>query len=62
MDYSTLKKKNKDDMLKLLSEKKSELKELEFKVSSQEVKNVRDVRKHKREIAQLLTALKENVI
>ena len=59
MDYKTLQKKNKDDLQKLLSEKQETLKELRFKVTAEDIKNVRDVRKARREIAQLLTALQE---
>lgn len=59
MDYKTLTAKKKDELMKLLSEKRSELKELSFKASSEELKNVRDIRKVRREVAQLLTALRE---
>ena len=54
--FKDLQNKKPEELEKLLAEKRSELKELQFKVQANELKNVRSVRALKREIAQILTA------
>ena len=57
--YQDLLKKKESDLEKLLSEKRHEVHELQFKARADELKNVRSIRKLKREIAKILTALTE---
>ena len=57
VDYKDLQKKKVSDLEKLLSEKRHELNELQFKVQADELKNVRSLRTLKREIAKILTVL-----
>jgi len=57
MDYNELTAKNLGDLQKLLAEKRKELQELKFKVSENAMTNVREIRKVKKHVAQLLTAI-----
>ncbi|MBT3539413.1 50S ribosomal protein L29 [Candidatus Parcubacteria bacterium] len=57
MDYKELKNKGLREMHELLAEKRNELRELEFKVSENQLKNVRSIRVAKKDIAQILTAI-----
>ena len=59
MDYKELTAKKKEDLIKLLKEKRETLKDLQFKAASQELKNVREVRQTRKQIAQILTALEK---
>lgn len=53
-----IKKKTKEDLRKLLAEHRSRLLELRFKLKANQVKDVREVRELKKDVARLLTALK----
>ncbi|MDP2692476.1 MAG: 50S ribosomal protein L29 [bacterium] len=57
MDNNELKNKSVKDLEEMLVEKRSKLRDLRFGVSSAQLKNVRDVRKYKRDIAQILTLI-----
>lgn len=59
MDLKELRQMNKSDMLKELKEKRKKLQELRFKISLEEHAQVRDYRKLRKDIAQILTVLKE---
>ncbi len=53
-----LKKKDATDLQKLLTESRSRLQELRFKLKANQVKNVREVRVVKKDVARILTLLK----
>ena len=55
--YKDLEKKKTSDLEKLLTEKRHELHELQFKVQADELKNIRALRVLRREIAKILTVL-----
>ena len=59
MDFQDLEKKTDTDLRKLLLEKRSRLQELQFKLVANQVKDVREVRTLKKDIARLLTKLTE---
>ncbi|MBI5022967.1 MAG: 50S ribosomal protein L29 [Candidatus Magasanikbacteria bacterium] len=58
MKFSELKDKTKEEMTEKADILSGTLRELRFRVSTSELKNVREIRKLKKEAAQLLTALK----
>jgi ribosomal protein L29 len=61
MDIKELKVKSKEELNKLLSDNRDKLRDLKFKVANRQLKDVRGIRKLKREIARMLTVLnKEN--
>lgn len=53
-----LSKKPKNELQTLLSEKREKLRQLRFNISSGKVKNVREIRMIKKDIARILTLLK----
>ena len=55
MKLADLKKKSTTDLDKLMAEHRSRLQELSFKLNANQVKNVREVRVVKKEIARILT-------
>ena len=61
MKLAELKQKNKEEMQKLLEEDREKLRQLRFDLAGGKVKNVREVRKVKKEIAQILTLLKTSI-
>lgn len=54
-----LSQKPKNELQTLLSEKRERLRQLRFNISSGKVKNVREIRIIKKDIARILTILKE---
>jgi len=56
MDYAELKTKSVGELDKLLGEHRSRLQALRFQMTAGQVKDVREVREVKKEIAQLETA------
>ena len=58
MKFSELKDKTKEELIEKMNILSGTLCELRFRVSTSELKNVREIRKLKKEAAQLLTALK----
>lgn len=58
MKFSELKDKTKEEITEKINILSATLRELRFRVSTSELKNVREIRKLKKEAAQLLTALK----
>lgn len=56
--FSELKDKTKEEIIEKVNILSATLRELRFRVSTSELKNVREIRKLKKEAAQLLTALK----
>ncbi len=59
MKISEISKKSKPELEMLLSENRDQLRVLRFDVQLKQSKNVREIRKTKKSIAQILTILKE---
>ncbi|NQU83828.1 MAG: 50S ribosomal protein L29 [Parcubacteria group bacterium] len=59
MKTQELREKSENEIKKLLAEKREGLRDLRFKVSQRQLKNIREVRKVKKSIARFLTILKE---
>ncbi len=59
MKIKDLRAKDKKELEGLLLENRGKLRDLRFKVSSKQMKGVRELRKLKKSIAQLLTILRE---
>ncbi len=57
MRLSEIRQKSKTELQKILAEGRERLRQLRFDLSSGKIKNVREIRKTKREIAQILTLL-----
>jgi large subunit ribosomal protein L29 len=55
-----LRKKSKEEMQKILKDDREKLKQLRFDLAAGKVKNVREIRKIKKEVARILTLLKQN--
>ncbi|MDD5144958.1 MAG: 50S ribosomal protein L29 [Candidatus Pacebacteria bacterium] len=60
MKIAELRQRNKEDLAKNLSEDREKLRQLRFDLAAGKVKNVREIRKIKKEIAQILTLLEVN--
>ncbi|HKL16870.1 MAG TPA: 50S ribosomal protein L29 [Patescibacteria group bacterium] len=60
MKIKELRKKSKNELKNLLNEQKEGLRELRFGVSLKQSKNVRKIRNIKKNIARILTILKQN--
>ncbi|MBU2542684.1 50S ribosomal protein L29 [Patescibacteria group bacterium] len=60
MDFLDLKNKGIKELHELLSQKRNQLRELRFKVSEKQLKNVKEVKKVKITIAQILTLINAN--
>jgi large subunit ribosomal protein L29 len=58
MKYKELKQKSPTELKKLLTESRDKLRDLRFKVATKQVKNVREIRRVKQQIARILTLLK----
>ncbi|TSC74785.1 MAG: hypothetical protein G01um101430_779 [Parcubacteria group bacterium Gr01-1014_30] len=58
MKISELRQKTKAELQKLLSDNREKLRQLRFDLASGKIKNVREIRKTKKEIAQILTLMK----
>ena len=57
MKISELKQKSADELKKILQDNRENLRQLNFDLASGKVKNVRSVRKTKKDIARILTIL-----
>jgi ribosomal protein L29 len=57
MEFKELQKKNNSELLKLLDLNREELRDLRFKDSNKQLKNIRKIRKTKELIAQIFTIL-----
>jgi ribosomal protein L29 len=57
MDFKELTIKNETDLTKLLAVTQEKLRDLRFKDSNKQLKNVREIRSTKQMIAQILTLL-----
>lgn len=58
MKLVELRQKSKEELKKFLKDNRERLRNLRFDLSAGKVKNVREIRKIKKEIAQILTLLK----
>jgi len=52
-----IKTKSKSELQKILAESRDKLRDLRFKDASKQLKNVRDIRKLRQDIARVMTAL-----
>jgi len=59
MKIKEIKEKSIDELNKILRENRDKLRELNFSVSQNQLKNVREVRKYKKTVARVLTVLNE---
>ena len=57
MEFKELKNKKENELHRTLAEARDKLRDLRFKDSSKQLKNVREIRKVKKFIAQILTLL-----
>ncbi len=58
MKITELKQKSKEELQKTLEDDREKLRQLRFDLSAGKVKNVREIRNIKKEIARILTLLK----
>ncbi len=58
MKITELKQKSKEELQKTLEDDREKLRQLRFDLSAGKVKNVREIRNVKKEIARILTLLK----
>ncbi|MEK7580331.1 MAG: 50S ribosomal protein L29 [Patescibacteria group bacterium] len=58
MKAKDLRQKTEQELKNLLEEKREKLRELNFDIQLKQSKNVRDIRKNKKDIARILTILK----
>ncbi|OGZ23756.1 MAG: 50S ribosomal protein L29 [Candidatus Nealsonbacteria bacterium RIFCSPLOWO2_01_FULL_41_9] len=59
MKASELKQKSQEELAKILQDSREKLQQLRFDLSAGKVKNVREIRSIKKEIARILTLLKQ---
>lgn len=57
MDFSELKNKSEKELKEILQENRSDLRELKFKVSENQLKNLAEIKKVKKNISRILTIL-----
>lgn len=57
MKISELRNKSKDELKRLLAESREKLRQLRFDIQLKQSKNVREIRKVKKDIAKILTLL-----
>ncbi len=62
MDIKELRKKSEQELLKFLKLKREQMRDLRFQVAAKQHKDVRDLRQIKKDIAQILTVLKEKKV
>jgi large subunit ribosomal protein L29 len=60
MKIEEIRQKPKEELRKLLTENREKLRQLKFDLASGKVKNVREIRQIKKDIARLLTCLKKD--
>ncbi len=59
MELQEVRAKSAVELEKMLVEQREKLRELRFRVARRELKNIRDIRKIKKEVARVLTVAKE---
>ncbi len=60
MDFKELQTKNNAELLKILDLNRDKIRDLRFKDSNKQLKNIRELRKLKKSIAQILTLINKN--
>jgi large subunit ribosomal protein L29 len=60
MEMKEIKNKSQSELNRLLSEFRDKLRDLRFKDASKQLKNVRDIRKVRQDIARIMTVLNSN--
>ena len=58
MKTQELRQRTKEELMHLLAESRKKMRELRFNLAAGKVKNIREIKKLKREIARILTILK----
>jgi large subunit ribosomal protein L29 len=61
MNLKELRQKKKEELQKILMDDREKLRTLRFDLAAGKVKNVREIRRIKKEIAKILTLLKQHV-
>ncbi|KKQ23492.1 MAG: 50S ribosomal protein L29 [Parcubacteria group bacterium GW2011_GWA2_37_10] len=61
MKTAELRKKDKKELEKIVLDLRKKLSDIRFKFSSNKLKNVKEINNTKKDIARILTILKENV-
>ncbi|MFA7208948.1 MAG: 50S ribosomal protein L29 [Parcubacteria group bacterium] len=59
MKIKEIREKSMEELKKFLSEKREAVRKLRFDIAAKQVKNIREMRNYKRDIAKILTILKE---
>jgi large subunit ribosomal protein L29 len=59
MKIKEIKDKNVEELKKLLNEKRETVRKSRFDIAAKQVKNIREIRNSKKDIARVLTILKE---
>jgi len=59
MKIKEIREKSVEELKKLLAEKREAVRKLRFDIAAKQVKNIREMRRDKRDIAKILTILKE---
>jgi len=59
MNFVSIQKKSEKELQTILAEKREQLRVARFKVAQRALKNVREIREIRKDIAQLLTAIKK---
>ncbi len=60
MDFKELKTKTISELQNILADLRDKLRDFRFKDSSKQLKNIREIRKTKKSIAQVLTLINKN--
>ncbi len=55
-----LREKNVEELKKLLTEKKEIVRKLRFEIASKQIKNVKDLKNNRKEVARILTLINES--
>jgi ribosomal protein L29 len=59
MKIKEIREKNMEELKKLLNEKREAVRKSRFDIAAKQVKDIREMRNNKRDIARILTILKE---
>ena len=59
MKIKEIRGKNNEELKKILIEKRENVRKLRFDIASKQVKNMREIRNAKKDVARILTILKE---
>ena len=59
MRIKELREKNKEELIKMLAEKRETLRKLRFDVASKQIKNNREIRESRKDIARIMTLINQ---